>query len=266
MVQVGPYRVGDHLVHDTKPYGWLSLQQIIKYSSNIGTVKVIEQVGPHLLYNYLKGFGFGEHTNFDSPGESSGSLSNYKQWTSVDTGAIAFGQGIAATALQLITGAAALANDGVLMQPYVVQAVTDSHGRPVRTVTPKTVRRVVSAGTASTVRRIMRSVITRGGTGVRADVSGYSVCGKTGTAQKIDKNGSYSDRLYTASFLGFAPTERPVIAVLVVVDEPRADFYGGSVAAPAFSQIVKESLGYLNVVPTEEWQKLQVSREVRVSG
>ena len=262
----GTYVVGGHTVHDTKPYGWLSLQQIVKYSSNIGTVKVAEQVGAHRLYDYLRRFGFGARTGIDCPGESSGSLSSYKRWTTVDTSAIAFGQGISVTAIQLIASASALANDGMMMRPYVVQAVTDPNGRPVRTVTPEAIQQVVSAQTALTVRRIMRSVITEGGTGVKADVAGYEVCGKTGTAQKIDKNGNYSNELYTASFLGFAPTERPVIAVLVVVDEPERTVYGGSVAAPAFSRIVKETLGYLNVVPPSNWQKLRVARDIKVRG
>jgi cell division protein FtsI (penicillin-binding protein 3) len=184
----------------------------------------------------------------------------------VDTSAIAFGQGMSVTALQLIASASALANGGLMMQPYVVQAITDPNGRPVRTVAPQAGRQVVSAQTAMTVRRIMRSVITEGGTGVKADVAGYEVCGKTGTAQKIDLNGNYSSELYTASFIGFAPTERPVIAVLVVVDEPKKNVYGGSVAAPAFSRIVKETMGYLNMVPSPNWQKLRVSREIKVSG
>ncbi|WP_054029857.1 peptidoglycan D,D-transpeptidase FtsI family protein [Desulfatitalea tepidiphila] len=262
----GAYVIGGHTLHDTKPHGWLSLQQIVKYSSNIGTVKVAEQLGARRLHESLHGFGFGQRTGIDFPGESSGSLSNYKRWTTVDTGAISFGQGISVTAMQLIASAGALANDGLMMQPHVVQAVTDANGRPVRTVTPKAVRQVVSAQTAVTVRRIMRSVITEGGTGVKAAVAGYEVCGKTGTAQKIDAQGKYSRELYTASFIGFAPTQRPLIAVLVVVDEPKEDVHGGSVAAPAFARIVKETMGYLNVVPSPDWEKLRVSRDVKVSG
>jgi len=262
----GTYPVGGHVVHDTKPYGWLSLQQIVKYSSNIGAVKVVEQVGPQVLFTQLENFGFGRRTGIDSPGESAGSLSNYKRWSDLDTGAIAFGQGISVTALQLITAASAIANDGVMMKPHVVQAVTDQNGRPVRKVSPKVVGQIISAQNALVVRRIMRSVITEGGTGVKADVAGYSVCGKTGTAQKIDKKGGYAKSRYTASFLGFAPTERPAIAVLVVVDEPREGYYGGIVAAPVFSRIVKETLGYMNVVPVDEYKKLRVSREIKVSG
>jgi cell division protein FtsI (penicillin-binding protein 3) len=262
----GNYVVGGHAVHDTKPHGWLTLQQIVKYSSNIGAVKLGERVGPRILHDQLQNFGFGRRTGVDSPGESLGSLANYKRWTAVDAGAIAFGQGVSATALQVLSAASALANDGVMMRPYLVKAVTDTEGRTVRTIDPETVGRVVSAATAQTMRGIMRSVVTEGGTGVKADVAGYSVGGKTGTAQKIDADGNYAQDLYVASFVGFAPTERPAIAVLVIVDEPKGSIYGGLVAAPAFSQIVRESLGYLNVSPTDDWKKLQVSRDVKING
>jgi cell division protein FtsI (penicillin-binding protein 3) len=251
------------VVHDTKPYGWLSLQQIVKYSSNIGAVKLGQQIGPRLLYDRLEEFGFGARTGIDCPGESSGSLSNYKGWTAVDAGAISFGQGISVTALQLITAVSALGNSGVLMRPYLVQAVTDPSGRPVHTYAPQPVRRVVSARTARTVRRIMHTVITEGGTGVKAEVEGYSVCGKTGTAQKVNADGKYTHNAYVASFIGLAPTDRPVIAVLVVVNEPQDTFYGGQVAAPAFSRIVRETLGYMNVAPgNEDWDKSHV-REIQ---
>lgn len=262
----GSYRVSGHTVNDVKPHGWLSLQQIVKYSSNIGAVKVVEMIGPRVLHDSLLGFGFGARTRIDCPGESPGSLSHYKRWSSVDTGAIAFGQGVSATALQLLSAAAALANDGLMMRPHVVQAVIDPHGQPVRTMSPEAVRQVVSPQTALTLRHIMRSVVTEGGTGVRADVTGYAASGKTGTAQKIDRSGSYSPDLFVASFVGFAPTERPAIAVLVVVDEPKGEHYGGVVAAPVFGRIVRETLGYLNVTPTGDWKKLRVSVDAEVKG
>lgn len=262
----GKYSVGPHIVNDTKPHQWLSLQQIVKYSSNIGAVKIVEQLGSQILYDYLKRFGFGELTAVDCPGESSGSLLNYKRWTVVDRGAIAFGQGIAVTALQLITAASALANDGIMMRPYIVQAVTDSFGRPIRKVEPVVLRQAVSPQTALRVRRIMRTVITEGGTGTQADLEGYAVCGKTGTAQKIDSSGKYTHSRYVSSFIGFAPTERPVLAVLVVVDEPKGTTYGGLVAAPAFKQIVKETMSYLHIPPVDSLQKLTVSRDVKTSG
>jgi cell division protein FtsI (penicillin-binding protein 3) len=262
----GSYRVGPHMVNDTKPHSWLSLQQIVKYSSNIGAVKIVENIGSQTLYQSLKGFGFGERTQIDCPGESNGALSYYKSWTVVDSGAIAFGQGMSVTALQLITAASALANDGLLMRPYLVQAITDANGQPIRKIEPMPQRQVVSPEVARTIRRIMRSVVTAGGTGTEADLSGYSVCGKTGTAQKIGNDGKYAPNRYVASFLGFAPTEQPVLSILVVVDEPKEVIYGGSVAAPAFKRIVKESMSYLNIAPYDTMQRLRVSRDVRHNG
>jgi cell division protein FtsI (penicillin-binding protein 3) len=262
----GTYTIGRHTVHDHHPYGWLSLQQIVKYSSNIGAVKVAEKMGGRTLFETLRAFGFGERTNIDCPGESPGSLSNYRRWTTIDTGAIAFGQGVSVTGLQLITAAAALANDGLMMKPHIVQAVIDPHGRPVRTIDPQPVGQVVSVATAQKVRRIMRTVITDGGTGVEAALDGYNVCGKTGTAQKIESNGQYAQNRYVASFLGIAPTERPALVALVVVDEPKTNHYGGTVAAPAFRRIIKETLSYLNIPPADGLQKLRVSWDIKVSG
>jgi cell division protein FtsI (penicillin-binding protein 3) len=262
----GTYTVGRHTVHDTKSYGWLSLQQIVKYSSNIGVVKVAEKIGGRTLYETLEAFGFGDRTRIDCPGESPGSLSNYKRWTVVDTGAIAFGQGVSVTGLQLITAAAAVANDGQMMKPHIVQAVTDPMGRPIRTMEPQPLDQVISAATAQKIRRIMRTVITDGGTGVEADLEGYNVCGKTGTAQKIEADGQYARNKYVASFIGFAPTERPALVALVVVDEPKTTHYGGTVAAPAFKRIIKETLSYLNIAPADGLQKLRVSWDMKVSG
>jgi cell division protein FtsI (penicillin-binding protein 3) len=259
----GKYRVGGHTIHDIKPHGWLSLQQIVKFSSNIGTVKLGEQLGPQRLYDHLQRFGFGTRTRIDCPGESAGALSHYKRWTSVDTGAISFGQGLSVTALQLISATSALANDGVLMRPYIVKAITDPNGRPVRSFVPEPVRRTVTPETARTLGRIMRSVVTEGGTGVKAEVGGYPVCGKTGTAQK-SASGGYAKEAFLSSFVGFAPAERPVVAVLVVIDEPRETNYGGLVAAPAFSRIVKETLGYMNVPPVD--LDMKGYREIQADG
>jgi cell division protein FtsI (penicillin-binding protein 3) len=124
----GAYRIGRNVVHDTRPYQWLSLEQIIQVSSNIGTVKMSENIGTKNLYNTLKNFGFGERTGIDCPGETPGMLSPYQRWTKIDNAAIAFGQGISVSAIQLITAVSAIANDGILMRPYVVQAITDKNG------------------------------------------------------------------------------------------------------------------------------------------
>ena len=262
----GAYRIGKNTVHDIKRHGWLSLQQIIKYSSNIGTVKVSEKIGPKKLYQTFRHFGFGEKTGIDCPGETSGSLSHYSQWSSIDTGAISFGHGISVSALQLIRALSAIANDGILMRPYIVQAITDRHGKPVKTFKPQLVRRAISEQTALRVRNIMKTVITKGGTGVNAAIEGYSVSGKTGTARKLDESGNYSNEKHVASFVGFTPSENAEIAIVVVIDEPQEAYYGGTVAAPAFKKIAQETLNYLGVPPQGTTDQLRVSRGSEVSS
>ncbi len=262
----GEYRIGRNIVHDTKSHGWLSLQQIVKYSSNIGSVKISEKLGAHHLFDYLTAFGFGQRSGITCPGETAGSLSPYATWSAIDTGAISFGQGISVSAIQLITAASAIANGGVLMKPLLVKAITDRSGQPIQRFSPEPVRRVISSQTAATMRRILKSVITEGGTGVNAALQGYSVCGKTGTAQKIDESGTYAKGRYLSSFLGFAPADQPALVILVVVDEPKKQDYGGIVAAPAFRQIALETLGYLNIPPGPDADRLRVSRGNRANG
>ncbi len=262
----GAYKIGQNVVHDIKKHGWLSLQQIIKYSSNIGAVKISEKVGPRRLYTMFHKFGFGAKTGIDSPGETAGSLAHYKHWTTVDTGSIAFGYGVAVSALQLITAASAIANDGILMKPYFVQAITNQSNEPLRQIQPQAVRRVISKNTARTIRAIMKTVITEGGTGVNAALDGYTVGGKTGTARKLDQSGTYSDSAHIASFIGFAPADKPRLTILVVIDEPQGKYYGGTVAAPVFRRIARETLNYLNIPPQSGIKQFATSRRIEARG
>jgi cell division protein FtsI (penicillin-binding protein 3) len=199
----GAYRIGSNVVHDLGSYGWLSLQQIIKFSSNIGAVKVSEMIGPELLYKTLRDFGFGEKTDLDCPGETAGSLTHFKKWSKLDAGAISFGHGVSVSGVQLVTAVSAIANDGFLMKPYLVKEITDQNGNSIHRFEPRKIRRVISSETARTVSKMMQTVITKGGTGVRAFLDGYTVCGKTGTTQKISEEGTYVEGKYIASFTGF---------------------------------------------------------------
>ena len=259
----GAYKIGRNVVHDIKKHGWLSLQQIIKYSSNIGAVKVSEKLGRKRLYKMYSKFGFGAKTGIDSPGETAGSLTPYKRWTTIDTGAISFGYGVSVSALQLVTAASAIANDGLLMKPFFVQAVTDQQHEPLKQFQPQTVRRVISARTA---RAIMKTVITEGGTGVNAALEGYTVCGKTGTARKLDESGSYSKSNHIASFVGFTPAEKPRLAIVVVIDEPQGAYYGGTVAAPVFRRVARETLHYMNIPPESGAKQFATSRRIEARG
>ncbi len=255
----GAYRIGKNTVHDVHRYGLLTLQDIIKYSSNIGAVKISERVGPQKLHHTLRQFGFGQKTGIDSPAETTGLLMPHKHWTGIDTAAISFGHGVSVSAVQLISAFSAIANDGVLMRPRMVQAITDQQGQILQQFAPEAVRRVVSSQTASTLRDILQTVMLPGGTGVHAALDGYSACGKTGTARKIDDNGTYSNDRHVASFIGFAPAENAQVAVLVVIDEPKGQIYGGAVAAPVFKKIAQTALNYLNVPPRPATERLRVA-------
>jgi len=261
----GAYHVGTNVVHDTHSYGMLTVQEIIKYSSNIGAIKVGQALGAEILYKNLRKFGFGDKTGIDCAGETTGTLAPYTKWRKIDAGTIAFGQGVSVSAIQLITATCAIANGGILMKPHLVQAVTDANGQVIRKIESIPVRRVISTETARTIRQMMKEVITTGGTGVNAALEGYAVCGKTGTAQKI-VNGSYARGKYVSSFIGFVPADYPEAVILVVVDEPQKRYYGGTVAAPAFKRIALETLGYLNISPQNIPNRLTVSLEKEGEG
>ncbi len=262
----GKYRIGSNTVHDTKKHGWLSIQRIVKYSSNIGAVKIGEAIGGDTLYSALERFGFGRPTGIESPGETRGSLGANKKWSTFDVAAVSFGHGVSVSAIQLTAAVAAIANRGVLMRPRVVLKVTDVKGRAIRAFDPQPMGRAISAKTAASVTRMMEMVLTEGGTGVKASLEGYSACGKTGTAQKIGKDGTYAKDRYIASFAGFTPVEKPRLAILVVVDEPQGEYYGGIVAAPVFRAIAQTALGYLNVKPSRSGPKMTVSKKTRETG
>lgn len=261
----GTYRIGNHTINDVKAYRWLTISDIVKYSSNIGAVKIGEQIGARHLHDILRRFGFGTKTQIDCPGETTGNLTVYKSWSPVDTGAICFGQGISVSAIQLTTAVAAIANGGNLMQPYIVAAIETDSGRVIESTTPQTVRRSVSERTAREVRGMMHRVIS-GGTGAQARLDGWTAAGKTGTAQKIDPNGGYAEDRYVSSFVGFAPVERPAVAILVVIDEPSDAHYGGTVAAPAFRQIAQQALQYLNIPPSSDTDRLMVAADREGNG
>ncbi len=246
----GKLRVGPILVNDSKSYGWLPVSKVIKYSSNVGAVKIGRMLGPARYYDYLVRFGFGRKSGIDLPGESAGILRPPQKWREVDMANISFGQGISVTALQLVSAVSALANGGLLMRPYIVSEVIDPEGRVIKKIKPRLMRRVISERVALEVGRMLRQVVQEGGTGTLAEPLGYRAAGKTGTAQKLDLSlGTYSNRRYVSSFMGFMPYDNPELAILVVLDEPWPKFYGGIVAAPVFKEIGEKVLPLLNVAP-----------------
>jgi cell division protein FtsI (penicillin-binding protein 3) len=246
----GRYPFGRWTINDSHPHGWLSFAEVVQYSSNIGTSKVAEKVGRERYAAFLRAFGFGQRTGMELPGESPGIVRAVERWAKIDLATHSFGQGIAVTPVQMAAAFGAIANDGVLMRPYVISRVVGPGGRVLRQRDPTVVRRVVSAKTAHTVTTLLRRVVEeRGGTGTRARLDDFPVAGKTGTAQKVDPTtGAYSSKRI-ASFAGFVPADAPRAVIVVVIDEPRTNSYGGVVAAPVFREIAAAVLGRLGVVP-----------------
>jgi cell division protein FtsI (penicillin-binding protein 3) len=248
----GAYRVGGKTIHDHHPYGRLKLPEILKVSSNIGAAKVGQALDRENFYNYLRDFGFGETSGIDLPGEQPGLLRKPSHWFDIDLAAISFGQGLTVTPLQIAAAAAAIANGGYLMQPYVVEQVVNPYGEVVESHQPKVRQQVVSTAVAKEVKNMLELVTEEGGTGTLASVPGYRVAGKTGTAQKVDPvTGTYSTDKIEASFVGFVPADDPKLVILVVLDEPEGRTFGGLVAAPIFSRIAAQGLRYLKVAPRE---------------
>jgi cell division protein FtsI (penicillin-binding protein 3) len=246
----GSYAVYDRTIHDHSKYGWLTFQQIIKFSSNIGASKVGEKMGKERFYRYICAFGFGEKTRVDLPGEGKGIVHHPRYWAPVALDTISFGQGISVTGIQLVAALSAIANGGFLMKPYVVEKITNEKGEVSQSFQPEVVRRVISEETAKKVTALLKTTTEKGGTGEGAVPTGYEVAGKTGTAQKVEPLlGGYSEDRYTSGFMGFAPAEDSKIVLLVVIDEPRGSSYGGIVAAPVFQAIMEKVLPYLNVLP-----------------
>ena len=246
----GAYKIGNYTINDSHPYGWLTLTQIVKFSSNIGATKISETMSNKLFYNSLNDFGFSKKTKIDCPGEALGELRPYTNWSNIDSGAIAFGQGIAVSAIQLITGISTIANNGILMKPLLVKQIISNTGETTKINGPTPIKRVVNNATARKIKMMMQEVVSEEGTGKNAYIKGYSVCGKTGTAQIANKKSKgYSKDKFTAVFTGFAPAQNPELAILVVVDEPKNNHYGGVVAAPVFRNILIESFNYLGIPP-----------------
>lgn len=258
----GRYSFRGRIIRDDHPQGHISVSDVLKYSSNIGSAKIGLRLGDERLYKYLKDFGFGERSGVDLPGEAVGSLRPISRWYGTDIATISFGQGVSATALQIAAATSAVANGGRLMKPYLVEKITDTNGQLLQQFEPKQIRQVISAQTASSLTRMMEEVTRKGGTATAASIEGFRVAGKTGTAQKVDPiSKGYSARKRTASFVGFVPADRPLLTILVVVDEPQTSPYGGVVAAPAFREIAFNSLCYLKAAGGENACKLPVSKE-----
>jgi cell division protein FtsI (penicillin-binding protein 3) len=238
-------RVADRIIHDAEPRGTetLTVAKILSRSSNVGAITIAEKLGPSALMEWIGKFGYGSQTGIDFPGESPGQVLPLDQWSGSTIGNVPIGQGIAVTPVQMASAYAAIANGGVWVRPHLVEKIGG------RTLHGFKRRRIVSPAVDAVLKQMLTNVVDEhGATGNAAQIPGYTVAGKTGTAQKPGPHG-YTTGEYTASFVGFVPVSKPRLAVLVVVDNPRGAIFGGVVAAPAFAEISKFDLQYLGVPP-----------------
>ena len=258
----GVYRLANHSIHDhNKKYAWLTLKQIMEVSSNIGMAKIGQKLGNEILYKYIQNFGFGNRTGIGLPSEVSGILRPVYRWTNFSTAMISFGQEISVTTLQMACMISVVANGGELMKPRIIKAVLDGTGEEVQTFSREVIRRVITENTANQLTMILQSVINRGN-GSGASVKGVEVAGKTGTAQKsIPGFKGYFPGAYVSSFVGFWPTETPRFALVIVLDEPKEEYWGARSAAPIFSRIVTRMAGLPISPGLPEGNKNEADRE-----
>lgn len=247
----GAIYVAGHRIRDHKPFGLLTVSEILERSSDVGAIKIALRLGAPKFHDYIRAFGFGSPTGVDLPGESKGIVRRLENWSPISIGAISMGQEVGVTPIQLVTAVSAIANGGMLYRPHVVQDIR----RGEQILPAKSVigsgegRRVIRPETAATLRRLMEGVVlSPHATGGLARLDGWTAAGKTGSAQKIDPaTGRYSPTQLIASFTGFAPLNTPAVAILVSLDSPVGQHEGGQVAAPVFKRVAEQVLRYLEI-------------------
>ena len=256
----GRMAIAGGVFRDHEKEGYLTFREVIQKSSNIGMAKIASRLDEDRLYRYSRAFGIGEKSGIDFEGESPGMIREPRYWSGRSLASIAIGQEVAATPLQIVTAASAIANRGLLMRPHLVSEIRDANGHVVQSFPPEIRRRAVSSETADRMIDILEGTVSKRGTGEKAAIPGYRVAGKTGTAQKIDPvTKQYSNQDTVTSFVGIVPAEDPRIVVLVVVDDPKGAAWGGTVAAPVFRNIAEQVLRYLGVPPRSQERILLTS-------
>lgn len=258
----GEYHYEGKVIHDTHKSGWLSFREVMSESSNIGFVKISQLLGKDKLYKHIKAFGIGEKTNVDLLAEASGYMPPLKMWTPLTTASISFGQGISVTPLQMLCALNSIANRGLMMKPFVLKEIVNSKKNSLKVFKPTPIRRAISDSTASTLTDILVHVVENG-SGKAAQLKEYKeykVAGKTGTAQKAypkDGKGGYLPGKYISSFVGFFPADDkndkdatqfpkiPKISLIVIIDEPKGEYFSSKVAAPTFKKIAEGIIQYL---------------------
>lgn len=255
----GYWTYGGKGLRDFHPYGRLTATDALKKSSNIAAAKIALRLGEDRLYRYLRAFGIGQQSGVELPGEERGILHPRAKWSKISITRIPMGHEVSVTALQMVNAINAVANDGMLMRPHVVDRVTTARGQTIQKSEAEVISRPIRPETAQILTKMLVHV-TEEGTGRRAQVDGYTVAGKTGTAEKPGPNG-YDHKRNIASFIGFLPAEQPELSIIVSFDEPQTLTQGGQVAAPVFRQIAEHAVRYLDIPPVNSSRVIQLEME-----
>ncbi len=238
----GEYQIQDRIIHDVAPYGWLPLEKIIQKSSNICAAKIGQLIPKPIFYRMIREFGFGSKTGISLPGEASGKVFPYENWSDTDVATMSYGHSISATPIQIITAINTIATGGVLISPNVIKAAKTANGQQVQLVESQK-KRILKESVSEIIKSYMVAVVKEGGTGTRASIKGVTVAGKTGTSRKFDaKKQKYSSKNHIISFVGFFPAEDPKLTILVMIDEPQRKYLGSGSAAPVFKKIAEHAL------------------------
>ena len=248
----GKYTYHRVVIHDHEKYGWLPVSDVIKYSSNIGIVKLLDPVKSDDMYACLDLMGFTSQTGIQFPGEPEGQIRQPKRWTMVDKATVSYGQGFSVTGVQLISAFNSLVNGGTLMKPYLIDHITDATGKEVECFRPTIIRKVLSQHTSDQVLEILKAVAMKGGTAEVASMNSFQVFGKTGTSQKIDPlTGSYSKKDYVSTFIGgiIDASGKPRLTMVISINEPQLYYYASVVACPAFKNIMQKSTSIMDMSP-----------------
>jgi len=249
-------------IKDSHPEGMLTFREAIEVSSNIVMAKVSELIGPEKFYRTARNYGFGIATEIDLPAEAEGVLNKPSAWSGISLKWLSFGYEVGVTPIQIAAAYAAVANDGILMKPYICAKETDANGRLLRETQPQQIRRVISPEVARTVKELFRGVVEKG-TGKSAMIAGTSVAGKTGTSKKF-VDGRYETGSYIASFVGFFPVESPQVLCLVMMDNPQGgNYYGGATSAPVFRAIAEKILNTSEIIYAQNTDTVCASGQAR---
>jgi cell division protein FtsI/penicillin-binding protein 2 len=252
----GLWNFGGRPLHDHRAYADLSVQDILVKSSNIGAAKLALSIGEQKFYEYIRRFGFGDRSGIELPGEIPGVIRPPQSWSKISITRIPMGHEVGVTPLQMTVAMATIANGGKLITPRIVKSITTEGGKTITTFSPTVLRQVISPETAAQVGNALRGVVSDRGTAAAAAVPGFTISGKTGTAQKVDPKGGYEHGKYVVSFSGYLPSDHPEFVGLVVLDDAKTSNpelnYGGLVAGPIFARIAEKAARYLDLQPSED--------------